>query len=127
MASTTCDEDRAAPPFLPHDAAFLNVDDDVAGWHYSLTDPYGDRFEFFIWHDGRNYQVSVVDPPLESMQDACDVRLSPDGRLQPIGREGYDSMFHCFLASVAWQAYRAITVRSNRSRWSPAANSRTRA
>ena len=103
-------EQASRPAVLPENAAWHGVGG-VDGWVYTLFDPYGEQYVFFLWDDGSGYAVSIVDPPLERDPDAAELRVQPDGRLGPFANGYPVTLLAAFQMSVAWVAFRSISRR----------------
>lgn len=113
MTPTEHNADRhARPAVLPTNATRHSVSD-VEGWLYTLFDPYGDQYVFFIWLDGLGlgYSVSLVDPPLEEDPHAVEMRILPDGRLGPFALGQPMTFLTAFHMSIAWMAFRSTGQR----------------
>jgi hypothetical protein len=98
------------PAFLPANASWQSAGE-VEGWMYTLCDPYGERYVFFLWSDGGGYAVSLVDPPLERDPSATELKIQPDGRLGPFAPGQPMTFLTAFQMSIAWMAFRSIDQR----------------
>lgn len=105
-------DDHARPAVLPTNATWRSVSG-IEGWLYTIFDPYGDQYIFFLWYDGLRlgYSVSLVDPPLEEDPHAEDMRLLPDGRLAPFASGQPMTFLTAFHMSIAWAAFRSTSQR----------------
>lgn len=99
---------QTIPDIFPDDAVQLTMDE-IRGLLYSVYSPYGRRFRFFLWHGDDVFQISLVEPALESME-SFDSWMRPDGRLRlPIDpAEPIDA----FKASVVWATRMDFALRA---------------
>jgi hypothetical protein len=79
---------------------------------YTLYDPYGEQYVFFLWSDGDGYFVSLVDPPLERDPSATVLKVQSDGRLGPFAPGQSMTFLTAFQTSIAWMAFRSIDERT---------------
>lgn len=108
-------QSQKAPVVLPRNASWHSIGG-VDGWLYSVFDPYGEHYVFFLWNDDENFAVSLVDPPLELEPEAGTMKLQADGRLGPFGPNKPVTVIMAFQMSLAWIACRAIQQRITAAR-----------
>ena len=67
---------------MPANTKAVTTREGVKGWQYSIRSQLGDRFTFFAYDDGSNYQVLVLAPVLEAKwKSAHTGHLYSDGRI----------------------------------------------
>ena len=100
------------PNVLPADAVWLTIGRD-GGWHYTLFDIYGARYEFFLWQENGGVHVAVVAPRLERRRYAAASRVAGDGRLRPLGTHAFVTAEAAFGFSAVWTVHWAVRCRQD--------------
>lgn len=99
---------EASHAFLPAEAVWARIEGHE-GWCYAIYGPYGQRFCFFLWRDGDDFQVTLVDPPLEGADPPLP-HLGPDGRLE-LPQHRARTVLAAFQASIVWVASLSLALR----------------
>jgi hypothetical protein len=90
---------------MPHDTIRAS-DGRVEGWHYTITNEFGDRYGLFLYYSQSYgvYRVALIDPHMEGTVDAHGTHLWPDGTLCLTKRHGsgYLSMDETFAKAALW-------------------------
>jgi hypothetical protein len=77
---------------------------ETRGWVYSITCEFGTEYTFFVYFNGRAYQVMLVAPELEGKLGAHDAHLFNNGRLC-LGEKhgaGQPTLSEAYGRSVLW-------------------------
>ncbi|MFC8045102.1 hypothetical protein [Nocardia sp. NPDC057353] len=90
---------------MPRDTVAVS-DGEFQGWHYSITNEFGDTYSLFLYfHAGLGvYRVALVAPRLGGEVDAHGCHLFSDGTLcltEATG-SGYSSMAETYAKSAIW-------------------------
>jgi hypothetical protein len=92
-----------AEGMLPASTRYVSVER-ARGWLYPVSTELGDAFRLFLYFDGADYQVRVVEPEVDGRFDPHVCHLLPDGRLclsEEAGR-GMPSVEAAYARSVVW-------------------------
>ncbi len=76
--------------------------DGQAGWRYELTDELRQHYVMWLFFDGRQYQVALVEPVAEEVNTQHDKHLFSDGYLCLGPQGGMPSLEAAFAKSVLW-------------------------
>jgi hypothetical protein len=101
---------------LDREAAFVRTsmprntvrasDGKVEGWHFTITNEFGDRYSLFLYYSQSYgvYRVALIDPRMEGTVDAHGTHLWPDGTLCLTKRtgSGYPDMGKTFAKAALW-------------------------
>lgn len=101
---------------LEREAAFVRTgmpgntvrasDGNFEGWHYAITNEFGDRYSLFLHYNPSYgvYRVALIDPRMEGTVDAHGTHLWPDGILCLTTRtgSGYPDMGETFAKAALW-------------------------
>jgi hypothetical protein len=94
-------DDQTVRRRLPGNAEFAMVQE-TPGWFYSFENEFGDRYEMFIYFNGSNYQVKVVEPEVEGRYTPHDGHLYEDGRICFGAGGGMPTLESAYAKSVLW-------------------------
>lgn len=89
------------------------------GWMYSFVTELGDTFELFASFNGRDYEVFLVSPEIETKYNAHSAHLFRDGRLCLSTNSGTQpSLEEAYSKSVLWANGMSFHMRGEIFPWS---------
>jgi hypothetical protein len=105
FAAAVNQDQQVVSQYLPRNAERMTTDEGVVGWVYDIRTEYNDDFQFFVYFDGANYQVTVLAPELEARWKSPHTgHIFGDGRIC-FGNDydsGMPTLRDAFSKSVLW-------------------------
>jgi hypothetical protein len=97
---------KDAKQYMPANTVFYETPTGTKGWLYTITCELGNQYTLFLYYDGGNYQVLVIDPEIEHKYKSVHTgHLFSSSRIclnVDVHNSGAGSLREAYSKSVLW-------------------------